>query len=112
MTSLSKLEVNEKAGDVTESKECNGTLGRQTEANDALAVEITERLKTALTGLDRGRALFIVVSQLVGNNPEQEVAVVEPDTGRVLAYLVPAAQRHAAFAAVRRLEHAAGTTRT
>ncbi len=51
--------------------------------------------------------LFIAVSQLVGNDPDQEVAVVDPDTGRVLAYLVPAAQRHATLAAARRLGHSA-----
>ncbi len=107
MASLSKLEVNEEAGDVTKSKKCNGTPGHQTEVDDAPLKEIADRLTTALTGLDRGRALFIVVSALIGNNPDQEVAVIDPDTGRVLAYLVPPAQRHAAVAAARRLERAA-----
>jgi hypothetical protein len=107
MTSLSKLEANEEAGDVTKSKDCDESLGHQTAVSDAQAAEIAERLTRALAELDRGRALFIAVSQLVGKNPDQEVAVVDPDTGRVVAYLVPAAQRHAAFAAARRLEHVA-----
>jgi hypothetical protein len=42
---------------------------------------------------------------LVGDNPDQELAVIDPDTGRVLAFLLPAAQRHSVFADARRSEH-------
>ena len=64
-----------------------------------LSCKLTGQLKSALIGLDRGHPLFIAVSALVGDNPDQELAVVDPETGRVLAYLLPAAQRHAVFAA-------------
>ncbi len=44
MTSLSKLKVNEEAGNVAKSKECNGTLDHRTDVNDLPLKEITERL--------------------------------------------------------------------
>jgi len=63
--------------------------------------ELTAHLKAALEGLDRGRALFIVISALVGDHLDRELAVPDPDSGRVLAYLLPPGERHSLHAAPR-----------
>jgi len=62
---------------------------------------LTANLRTALEGHDRGRALHVAVSFLIGDQPDRELPVMDPDSGRVLAYLVPAAERHALHAAAR-----------
>jgi len=68
---------------------------------------LTANLRTALEELDRGRALHVAVSFLIGEQPDRELPVMDPDTGRVLAYLVPPAARHALHAAARPLRRAA-----
>ena len=63
--------------------------------------ELTARLRAALEGLDRGRALYIVVSSLLGDELDKERVVANPDTGIVFGYLLPPGDRHALFAAAR-----------
>jgi hypothetical protein len=63
--------------------------------------ELTARLRAALEGLDRGRALYIVISSLVGEQPDRELPIMNPDTGQVLAYLLPPWDRHSLHAAAR-----------
>jgi hypothetical protein len=76
-------------------------------ADDARLEELTAQLRAALDGLDRGRALYIVISALVGDHLDRELAVVDPDAGLVLAYLVPPGERHALHAAARHPQRAA-----
>ncbi len=76
------------------------------QADDAPLEELTARLRAALEGLDRGRALHIVLSSLVGDHLDRELAVVDPDAGQVFAYLVPPGERHALHAAVRHPQRA------
>jgi len=71
--------------------------------------EAISRLEDSLEGLDRGRALYVVVSKLVGRQPDKELAVCDPETGRILAYLIPASQHHAAMAAARPPQDALAT---
>jgi hypothetical protein len=106
MTGLSGLRANEEAGAVSKAEVRDATSEHGPVTDEAMLQEMTERLKSAVRGLDRGRALFIVVSALVGDHPDQELAVADPDTGRVLAYLLPAARRHVAVAAGRARHHA------
>jgi hypothetical protein len=73
----------------------------QSQTDDARLEELTARLRAALEGLDRGRALYIVVSTLVGEDPDRELPIMNPDTGRVLAYLLPPGDRHSLYAAAR-----------
>lgn len=67
--------------------------------------ELTARLRAALEGLERGRALYIVVSSLLGDQLEKERVVVNPDTGKVFGYLLPPGDRHALYAAARPAAH-------
>jgi hypothetical protein len=76
-------------------------------ASDADLEERTAHLRAALEGLDRGRALYTVISSLVGDQFNRELAVVDPDAGLVLAYLVPPGERHALHAAARHPQRAA-----
>ncbi len=73
---------------------------------DARLEELTIHLRAALEGLDRGRALYTVISSLVGDQLDRELAVVDPDTGQVFAYLVPPGERHALHAAARHPQRA------
>jgi hypothetical protein len=84
----------------------NNRLGDvQPAADEARLEELTARLRAALEGLERGRALYIVISTLVGEQPDRELPIMNPDTGRVLAYLLPPWDRHSLHAAAR---HPAG----
>jgi hypothetical protein len=69
--------------------------------DEAPLEELAARLQAALAGVDRGRALHIVLSSLVGDHLDRELAVVDPDGGQVFAYLVPPGERHALHAAAR-----------
>jgi hypothetical protein len=71
------------------------------ETDEARVEELTARLRAALECLDRGRALYIVVSALIGDRLDRELVVANPDTGRVLAYLLPPGDRHSLYAAAR-----------
>src|SRR3954451_10871284 len=99
------LDLNKEACAVLPTK-YEGDTGAETAPDEARLNEMIQRLRDALRGLDRGRALYVVVSALVGEDPDRELAVIDPDTGRVLAYLVPAAERHALRAATRPEPHA------
>ena len=79
----------------------------QGQADDARVEELTAHLRAALEGLDRGRALYIVISSLVGDHLDRELAVVDPDAGLVFAYVVPPGERHALHAAARHPQRAA-----
>ncbi len=73
--------------------------GNIEEARLAKAVAL---LRESVEGMDRGRALFTVLSLFLGHTADEEVAVCDPDTGNVLAYLVPPRFRHERQAAWRR----------
>ena len=75
-------------------------------ASDAGLEERTAHLRAALEGLDRGRALYTVISSLVGDQLNRELVVVDPDAGLVFAYLVPPGERHALHAAARHPQRA------
>jgi hypothetical protein len=68
---------------------------------EARVEELTARLHAALEGPDRGRALYVVVSALFGDQLDREVAVANPDTGRVFGHLLPPGDRHCWYAAAR-----------
>ena len=61
----------------------------QPRLDEARVKELTAQLRAALEGLDRGRALYIVVSSLIGDHPDRERVVANPDTGKVSGYLLP-----------------------
>src|SRR5947209_7993004 len=105
MRSPTSLDLDKEACAVLTTK-CEGDPGSRTAPDEARVNEMTQRLRDALSGLDRGRALYVVVSALVGEDPDRELAIIDPDTGHVLAYLVPAAERHALRAATRPGRHA------
>jgi len=63
--------------------------------DETKVAEAINKLRESLKGMDRGRALYLIVTLLFGDKPDEERAVCDPDTGRVLAYLVPPGMRHA-----------------
>jgi hypothetical protein len=69
---------------------------------EAQLAEAVAAIRKSLEGMDRARALYHVVKLLVGDTPEEEIAVCHPDSGKVVAYLVPPGLRHARKAALRR----------
>jgi hypothetical protein len=88
-----------------EASAVSGTNDRQDhiepQTDDARVEELTTRLRAALEGLERGRALYIAISSLVGEDPDRELPIMNPDTGRVIAYLLPPWDRHSLHAAAR-----------
>jgi hypothetical protein len=83
----------------------SGTNNRQgdvqPQTDEARVEELTTRLRAALEGLDRGRALYVVVSSLLGDHLDKERVVANPDTGEVFGYLLPPWDRHSLYAAAR-----------
>jgi hypothetical protein len=73
----------------------------RSQTDEARLAEQTARLRAALEGLDRGRAAYIVLSSLIGDELDRELVVSNPDTGRSYAFLLPPAERHCLHAAAR-----------
>jgi hypothetical protein len=86
---------------VSETNNRQGEVQVRSQTNEARLEELTARLRAALEGLDRGRAVYIVLSSLIGEHLDKELAIMNPDTGRVFAFLLPPGERHSLHAAAR-----------
>ena len=83
----------------TNDRQGNVPPGPQSDENRE--EERTIRLRAALDGLDPGRALYVVVSSLLGDSLDRERVVANPDTGEVFGYLLPPWEHHSLHEAAR-----------
>jgi hypothetical protein len=89
---------------VSRTNDRQGDSQPQSPSDNVCMEERIARLRAALDGLDLGRALHIVASSIVGDHLDRELVIMNPDTGRVFAYLIPPGHRHALHAAARHAE--------